>query len=270
MNTNELTKRATVRELVAAFQAAESAVRVHFQALSEAEAAVNAAFGAEKGIYRSIRISATGENYRSDFQDVETAIDVMRQGAWMTIIERMELRRVMSSGAYDELLKEVHSKKSPPITDDTLNAFVLQYATNLPKIFEAAVREVFEWLRPRGGKYKTNSEFEVPKKVVLGYIVEPKNPHWTPSKYSIRFGAQQQLIALENVMNGLDGKGVIAKDQNAELERAIRACPYGQGSGETPLFAFKVFENGNMHLTFKRDDLLTKFNQIAGGNRLHK
>jgi len=41
-----------------------------------------------------------------------------------------------------------------------------------------------------------------------------------------------------------------------------------EGRGETPLFRFKAFRNQNVHLEFKRLDLLKRFNQIAGGRRL--
>ena len=39
---------------------------------------------------------------------------------------------------------------------------------------------------------------------------------------------------------------------------------------ETPYFKGRVFSNGNMHLEFKRRDLLKRLNQIAGGRRLRK
>lgn len=40
------------------------------------------------------------------------------------------------------------------------------------------------------------------------------------------------------------------------------------GPGETDLFAFRCCANGNLHLRFRRLDLLARFNQIAGGRRL--
>jgi hypothetical protein len=38
--------------------------------------------------------------------------------------------------------------------------------------------------------------------------------------------------------------------------------------GETEYFAFRCFRNHNLHLRFKRPDLVAKINQIAGGNAL--
>lgn len=39
----------------------------------------------------------------------------------------------------------------------------------------------------------------------------------------------------------------------------------GKGVGETEMFAFRCFRNGNLHLRFKRLDLLKRLNEIAGG-----
>lgn len=76
----------------------------------------------------------------------------------------------------------------------------------------------------------------------------------------------QKLIALENVFNALDGKGQISKSWQSELDQAIDAMPPGAKRGETSLFEFTCHKNKNLHLTFKRLDLLQRFNQMAAGS----
>jgi hypothetical protein len=71
---------------------------------------------------------------------------------------------------------------------------------------------------------------------------------------------------LENVFTALDGNGQIAKRYNSVLEDAICSAP--GGVGETDYFNFKAHRNGNLHISFRRRDLLARFNQIAGGARL--
>lgn len=39
-----------------------------------------------------------------------------------------------------------------------------------------------------------------------------------------------------------------------------------KGVGETEYFKFKCYKNGNLHLEFKRSDLVDTLNQIAGDN----
>jgi hypothetical protein len=45
---------------------------------------------------------------------------------------------------------------------------------NTSTFIEEAVQEVFEYLRPRNSRYKTNTEFEIGKRVILSWAVERK------------------------------------------------------------------------------------------------
>lgn len=85
-------------------------------------------------------------------------------------------------------------------------------------------------------------------------------------RFIVDYEDGQKLVALENVFLLLDGQGTI-KGYNSELENAIED-PANKGVGETPYFAFRCFRNRSVHLTFKRLDLLAKFNQLAGGATL--
>jgi len=84
--------------------------------------------------------------------------------------------------------------------------------------------------------------------------------------HRISYWQEQKFIALENVFSALDGKGQICKSHKSaianELEKTRAA------NVETPYFKVKCFGNGNMHIEFKRLDLLEKFNRIAGGKNL--
>ena len=54
--------------------------------------------------------------------------------------------------------------------------------------------------------------------------------------------------------------------ENSALSAIEVACENRLRECETDYFRFKWFKNGNMHLTFKRMDLVAKMNQIAGEN----
>ena len=74
-------------------------------------------------------------------------------------------------------------------------------------------------------------------------------------------------MALDNIFHRLDGKGV-PSGHRGPLVDAINACTEGNNTAETPYFKARCFLNRNLHLWFKRQDLLDKFNEIAGRNRL--
>jgi hypothetical protein len=137
-----------------------------------------------------------------------------------------------------------------------------QSADNVDIYLEEAVQEVFEYLRPPRSHLKTNTEFEIGRKVILSWIVEKG---WNRGRFKINYHREKYITALQNVFQMLDGKGPV-KSYNGELHDFITDSP--DGKGETPYFRFKGYQNGNLHLEFKRPDLVARLNAVAGGNRL--
>ncbi len=265
---NDLAIRTTVRELVAVFVAAERDVRAAFASIVAAEARVNAAFVMGEGHGR-IHVSACGSHFRDNFADADQAIQIMTRQAWSTIVDRLELRRFMSIARYAELQKRFDERERypwPTITEESVFAFYHEHLSRAREMLQEAVREVWEWLRPRAGTHvgdlKTNTEMEVGERVILGYMVERS---WVGG-HQINYSRRQNLLALENVFNGLAGNGEIAKTWKSAIEVALEADKTGEG--ETELFAFKACKNGNLHLRFKRLDLLARFNAMAAGRTL--
>jgi hypothetical protein len=104
--------------------------------------------------------------------------------------------------------------------------------------------------------------------VALTWVIDTWHTKTFPSKLLVpRYQCEQQLTALENVFSSLDGKGSVSKGHISNLSEAIRKTARGQ-LGQTEYFAFRGYANGALHLEFLRDDLLLKFNAIAGGARL--
>ena len=86
-------------------------------------------------------------------------------------------------------------------------------------------------------------------------------------KYRVRYDkSQQQLQTLENVFIALDGKGITGNGYRSDLENAIHASE--DGTGQTEYFDFRAYKNGNLHLLFRRSDLLAELNRRAGGMNL--
>ena len=263
MSSSDLAMRTNVLGLVAAFERAEREVRVHFAALVQAEQDLNAAFSIGKDACQ-IRIDASGHHYDS-FDRPEDAIARMRRKAWRQIVERLELRRIMSIQRWNELDGKLDREDMGPITVERVTRFAHDYLVQARDMLQEAVREVFEWLRPHAntavGKLKTNTEMEIGERVILGNVVRRWFGTWQVNDY-----ARQRLVALENVFNGLAGNGEICKGYYSLLQTEIEKRETGAtGEGETALFAFRACKNGNLHLRFKRLDLLAQFNARAAG-----
>lgn len=260
--TTSLAHRATIRTLVAAFVQTEATVRESFAALEAAQRDLNAVFALgdtrQTIDYRCDRYS--GRTTR--FNDVEYTIQEMRRSAWRYLVEKLELRRVMSAVRWKELDESIDKGEPPPITEEIVFGMVAKYMSEMPELYEENVREVFEWLRPStdgfGKKYKTNALYELGERVILSWMVRREYGSW-----HVGHDRQQRLVALDNVFSALDGRGFRAQ---SELAAAIEASP--DGEGETAYFAFRACKNRNLHLRFKRLDLLKRLNEIAGGKRL--
>jgi hypothetical protein len=130
------------------------------------------------------------------------------------------------------------------------------------QFLEEAAVEVYRNLRPPAwNRHKTNSAFKVGRKAILCHRVQRA---YRSGSFRVNYYYQDELRALDNVMHMLDGTGLSAY-RDGDLCRAIEAAE--DGAGETELFRFKCFLNGNLHLEFKRMDLVDRLNEI-GGNAL--
>ncbi len=266
--STDLALRTTVRELVAAFVSAERDVRQAFGMLAAAEKSLNDTFAIGE-THRPFHVSACGDTYRDNFKDADQAVAILTRQAWSTIVDRLELRRFMSIARYEELQKQLSGRehvKLPAITEESVMRFAHDHLSQARTMLQEAVREVWEWLRPRKGSrvgdLKTNTEMEVGERVILGYMVESG----FGGRFRINYSRRQNLVALENVFNGLAGNGEIAPAWQSAIETALEASPSGEG--KTALFAFRGCKNGNLHLQCLRLDLLAKFNALAAGKVL--
>ncbi len=261
---NQIAPRLVPAELVAVYEKADSDIRQGFALVEQAMDRINAAFTLDKP--SGICVQRGSEYVR--FGDPESHLKEVRRAIWHTMVERLEIRRFMSVAAWEELQREIDKGEVPELTEEAILAMAKQFSDRAPAMLEQAVAEVFDFLRPPHSEYKRNSEFEVPRRVALTWVIDTWYTKTFPSKFlQPRHQCEQKLTALENVFSSLDGKGSTTKSHVSQLSEAIRKTKRG-ALGQTDYFAFRGFNNGALHLEFRRSDLLLRFNQIAGGSRL--
>lgn len=254
-----LAERQTLAELVAVYQQAEQDIRVGFRLIADAQRALGRAFGASP----TDTIPVIGRYHqRPDFDQVDDTLLAVQRTVWQRLIDRMQVRQMMSVAGAKELDRQLEHDELPPITEQAIEAMVTGFRRQAQGMLQDAVDEVFNRLRPPGSRHKSNSEFEVPKRVVLERMIAAG---WR-GKLQVHWERHQELIAMENVLHSIAGKGSVCRGHHSDLGNAIDQAP----SGETDLFRYRVFANGNLHLTFRDLDLLARFNQLAGGARLRK
>jgi len=249
------------------------------EAWTTGRAEIEAAFKNLEDAKERLRLAFGQDSYRFHFDislhshhydNAKELIDEVRKDAWSALINRMELRKIMSIADQKKLDEQLEKGEGmPDITLPNLLAMLEGTIAKIPDYVNAAVQEVYDWLRPCTNhklEYVTNqkSQWELKEKLILEWIVERVGDHWYLNHYR-----EERIRALDNVFHALDGKG-LPKGYYGPLIEAIKKLNWrnGESVGETEYFRFKCFKNGNLHLEFKRADLLAKFNTAAGGMRL--
>lgn len=259
MTEDALARRQTLSDLVATYRQAEDKIRRGFALIAEAERAIGASFSSDRG---SVRIMGR-YNMRPNFDDPDESLHRIKREVWARLVERMGVRAFMSVDAAKQLDAQLESDELPEISEDSIVTMLRGFEAQAEHMLTAAVQEAFETLRPRSmsaKRYKRNSELEVPERVALTGLVEPG----FSGGLRVRYYWEQHLIAIENVLHGLQGKGTMLRTPRSALSHAIAKSSVG----ETDLFQYRAYKNGSLHLRFLDTDLLARFNARAGGKRL--
>jgi hypothetical protein len=173
---------------------------------------------------------------------------------WRRAFDMTGFKQLMDAQAVAEFEKSL-SPRPPEFTDATIRATFIDLLNNAGTMFRRGVFNVFRYL---SDDYRTNASepFRIGRKVVMGWMIQ--------ANYSrglqIRYGSSDKLNDLDRVFQTLDGKPFQARS----LESAMNAAFGELQVFENDYYRAKAFKNGNMHLEFKRQDLLDKVNeQIA-------
>ena len=261
ISQTDVAKRETLTYMLGVYRQAVQDIETAYDLLEKAQGRLRSAFLDKPGY--SFATNDRNMHERVGRKAAGQIIKSIKVDAWRHIVERMELRRLLSIKRRDELDRQLQeADKLPELTEENILAMFESSAANVNVYLEEAVQEVFDYLRPPRSGYKTNTEFELGKRVILSYAVEKG---WNRGKYRVNYHREKYLTALDNVFSMMDGKGPV-KTYYGVLYDAITDSP--DGKGETPYFRFKCFLNGNLHLEFLRLDLVAKLNAVAGGNRL--
>jgi uncharacterized protein DUF4942 len=257
----DVAKRETLTYMLGVYRQAIKDIETAYDQLEKAQGRLRSAFLDKPGY--NFNTNDRNMHDRVGRKAAEQIIKSIKGDAWRVIVERMELRKLLSIKRRDELDRQLQDDANlPELTEENILSMFEQSAANMNTYLEEAVLEVFEYLRPPRSKLKTNTEFEIGRKVILSWVVEKG---WNRGKYKVNYHREKYIVALQNVFQMLDGKGPV-KEYYGELYGAITDSP--DGTGETEYFKFRGYQNGNLHLEFRRLDLLARLNAIAGGNRL--
>jgi len=258
---NEIIIPATIPELIDIYQEQTTKIENAFNMLSEAEQVLKHAFGDTGGF-------CTMPSYYNPANALEKAKLNMHKAAWARFVEKSEIRKILSvkeATALDSRLNK--GDDLPPITIDNVMEMFSLFVAKGSDLATDAVKEVFDFLKPNQNgyskEYKTNKRYCVGKKVIMTWIVSKS--YLNGVRFKVNYQREDKITALDRIFHMLDGKG-IPRGYKSPLIDAINTSH--SGLGETDYFKFSCYENGNLHITFKRLDLLKELNRIGGNGTL--
>lgn len=192
----------------------------------------------------------------------ETHVNI-KKSVWQYLINKVgvyEICSVRQRADIDKMLYE--GKDLPDITEENIISWFQDYIVNSKKLFNDSVKEVFDWLRPRKDRYKTNNRMVIGEKVIIEYGMDTLS-----SSRRVNYRQEQYYQAIDNVFHLLDGKG-IAKYPETLPCKLNQAGAENKRELETDYFSCRWYKKGTLHIKFKRKDLLDKLNATAGGMNL--
>jgi len=277
--STELVQYSRATEIATKYAAAVADIRRLLGELGTAMQALAGAFESESVMNSDFEIEIKNhqEGYKLDEKGIDELTTEFKRSAWRCLVEKLSIKKLMSSADRDKLDEQLNmyrqrrSYHSAPLPDlpeidaDTIVSVLQGFVASAPDYFAAKVSEVWKWLIPSQwqGGHVTNARDRVAKKVIRTWVVERG---YGGKKFHVRYQIRGEVNSLDSIFHTLDGKGVLPGHEGP-LVSAVATSE--DGTGETEYFRFKCFKNGNLHIEFKRDDLLQQFNQIAAdGHRI--
>jgi len=245
----EIQKPYTVSEVLAVYRQVKQEIELHGRAIQKSIDLAEAA-----------GINLGGKFAAQHF--VQDRLVVLKQNTWRALLAASGVEKILSVSRmerFEEFLLGNGDYHAVPEPSEEAVQELLSGGT-VRELFAEMIREAFNFLRPGAlwnSQYKTNRKngrFQVGKKIVLERIV-----HETPYYVDIYSRTRRNLIQVDKIFHLLDGKPFPFDWYNSPLVDGLN-----ERKGQTDYFKWERFSNGNLHLTFLRDDLLKQFNEIAG------
>jgi hypothetical protein len=186
----------------------------------------------------------------------------IEQSVWRQIIRRLGIKKILSLKKQNELENTLKNNQYPPLTVANIYAEIEALKGKAVNLFEESIQEVFDWLRPRDA-YVSNSEWVVEGRVILKNVLRHKA---VGGGLEVNFSYIAEIKALDKVFHILDGKPFVSA--NVYSSPLLNALAENPGEGMTEYFKYRGYHKGTLHIWFRREDLVQRFNRIGGGGRL--
>ena len=192
---------------------------------------------------------------RGDF--LSAARYVTDRRVWGHLVGMTDLEKLMDKTAKDQFRQQLMTDP-PEITVENVYATMEQFAADAGTIWKRGIAAAFSKLDRR---FRSHDGWKIGSRMIF-------NRAFTEDGYWSHYCSHRDSLQdVERVFYMLDGKlpadlyiGVVgAVETSRRGQRGAR-----QSEAETEYFRARCFKNGNLHLWFKRDDLVDRVNRLLG------
>jgi hypothetical protein len=174
---------------------------------------------------------------------------------WRRAFDMTGFKQLMDAEAVADFEKSL-SPTPPEFTEATIRATFIDLRMNAVSMFRRGVFNVF---RNLSDDYRTNARepFRIGRKVVMSSMVGSSYKKGGHLRINYGTYASDKLNDLDRVFQTLDGKVFQPHTLRSAMDLAFEQNEIFESS----YYRAKAFKNGNLHLEFKRLDLLDKVNE---------
>jgi len=183
---------------------------------------------------------------------MEEARRLTDRQAWAHLVENSQLEKLMDQQLMKELAEQL-LENPQAATEETVVATLQVLVRDSGMILRRGVANSFSGLDRR---FKSHDGWKMGSRIILTGVLGEYGG-WNFRSYgkeSIR-DVERAFFILDGKMSPLDYGGIVG---------AIEKAKEWTGCTDTEYFRAKWFENRNVHLWFKRKDLLAKVNKLLG------
>lgn len=194
---------------------------------------------------------------------------------WRKVLNLKEVNSRLTEKRREEFDHALSTQSQMDFTEANIRQFVLNVIGSYEQTLRTAVGEIFSRLTIdhcwRGGLneknihyfngWKTNDAFKVGKKVILPVYGSYGGAFFDKDfgRWMLNYAAEKSLHDIDIVMNYFDGLS-----SYISLADAIkRAFARHEHSGSSTYFDFKCHKKGTIHLEFRDENILRRFNVVA-------
>lgn len=203
----------------------------------------------------------------------EVAVNA-RKAFWRSAMNLPEVTRRLTKEKADQFHNQIESRSTMDFTEHNIRAFVLNIINGYQQTLSDAVVKLFDrfscmhaWRDTPEEKnvhyyngWKTNDAFKINKKVIIpvGCSYSEGGPFRGYHGWELQWGAKDDLRDIDIVLNYFDGMDSHYFGVIYALEQAFsRGCSETSSTYFSKIIAYK---KGTLHLTFRDEDILRRFN----------